>query len=209
MGDLFHPYVPDDFLFCIFSFITHISVRHHTFIILTKRPERAKQFICSLDYQDWGIPWKNVWLGVTTENQQRAEERIPILLQIPAAVRFVSIEPMLGPIELRRAFGGEGPRHTYIEQVDWVICGGETGPGARPMHPRWVRSLRDQCQEAGVPFFFKSWGDFAPCDNYSGLQKPVSVISLDGQDDGMMTKVGKKKAGRMLDGRTWDETPKE
>lgn len=148
-------------------------------------------------YYDWVgkgsmdavIPWPlpNVWLGVTAENQARADERIPILLQTPAAVRFASIEPMLGPVELEANLGeshwwcpaceaeADPIQVTYNERhdlcgspaeerggIDWVIVGGETGPGARPMHPDWVRRLRDQCQDAGVPFFFKGWGEWAP-----------------------------------------------
>ena len=138
MGDLFHDDVPDDFIHRVFATIGQCP--QHTFIILTKRPKRMKAFI--EDYYAYESP-TNVWLGVTTENQEMADRRIPILLQIPAVVRFVSVEPMLGPVDLARG----------CEKIDWVICGGETGPNARPMHPDWVRSLRDQCQSAGVPFF--------------------------------------------------------
>lgn len=155
-----------------------------------------------------GKPLPNLWLGVTAENQRRADERIPVLLDTPAARRFVSIEPMLGPVDLRLAFGTEGPRQTYIEQLDWVICGGETGPGARPVHPDWVRSLRDQCQMAETPFFFKSWGEFQT--NYDEMlrqsidYKPHSFI------DGLtFVRCGKKQAGRILDGRTWNEEPED
>ncbi|HUX01348.1 MAG TPA: phage Gp37/Gp68 family protein [Phycisphaerae bacterium] len=128
-------------------------------------------------------PWplNNVWLGVTTENQRTADERIPILLDTPAAVRFVSVEPMLGPVDLRMGdnmgpdedtgagcvscdIGGRRHQHYVGERcgrsLDWVICGGETGPGARPMDPEWARDLRDQCKEAGVPFFFKQMGGY-------------------------------------------------
>ena len=184
MGDLFHEQVPDEYIAKVWEVMSNAS--QHTFLVLTKRPQRMKDFLARLGWYihdrdgypmeavlDEGGKYtlKNVWLGVTAENQQRADERIPILLQIPAAVRFVSIEPMLGPVVIPE------------EWPDWVICGGETGPGARPIHPDWVRSLRDQCQVAGTPFFFKSWGEWAE------------------------HKVGKKKAGRLLDGRTWDEIP--
>ena len=156
-----------------------------------------------------GKPLPNLWLGVTAENQRRADERIPVLLDTPAARRFVSVEPMLGPVDLRRAFGTDGPRQTYVEQLDWVICGGETGPGARPVHPDWVRSLRDQCQMAETPFFFKSWGDWYP--NWSEMPrddidygKPhVSVGGLS------FVRCGKKQSGRILDGSTWDEEPED
>lgn len=120
------------------------------------------------EYKPWGYPEQlfplpNLWLGVTAENQQRAEERIPTLLEIPAAKRFVSVEPMLGPVNLEFNISlvhpdNEGYGIEAIKGLDWIICGGETGPGARPMHPDWARRLRDQCQAAGTPFFFKSWG---------------------------------------------------
>ena len=212
-NDLFHEDVPFEFIARAWEVMNNAS--HHTFMVLTKRPHRMKKFLERLGWYihdrdgypmeavlDEGGKYtlKNVWLGVTAENQQRADERIPILLQIPAAVRFVSIEPMLGPVDLEyylpyvdSKYKDEWDRNGYhvirIDKgitsgtVDWVICGGETGPGARPIHPDWVRSLRDQCQAAGTPFFFKSWGEWAE------------------------HKVGKKKAGRLLDGRTWDEFP--
>ena len=153
---------------------------HHTFMFLTKRPSHMAQVLCgewSCDaYGDsWhfreGKPMANVWIGVTCENQARADERIPILLQIPAAKRFVSLEPMLGEVDLREyvwerpirpSVGLMEERLVYRPSLDWVILGGETGPGARPMHPDWVRSVRDQCQAAGVPFFFKQWGEWVP-----------------------------------------------
>jgi protein gp37 len=186
----------------------------------------ASEYGINLDFmRKW--PLFNVWLGVTAENQQRADERIPILLQILAAVRFVSIEPMLGPVDLTRivydrqtvidairGLHGWPLPHTDGPKLDWVICGGETGPGARPMHPDWVRSLRDRCQAAGTPFFFKSWGEWAEYkERYGG----GLFIKLDGslgcqgdywEDNAVaVRKVGKKKAGRVLDGRTWDEFP--
>lgn len=223
MGDLFHPDVKDEWISSIFE--TMFWNTHHRFLVLTKRPERMLEIVrrieagsaCRYLYGDesgaelmcrpFDTEFSNVWLGVTAENQRRADERIPVLLEIPAARRFVSIEPMLGPVDLHRAFGTEGPRQTYIEQLDWVICGGETGPGARPVHPDWVRSLRDQCQMAETPFFFKSWGDWYP--NWSEMPrddidygKPhVSVGGLS------FVRCGKKQSGRILDGRTWDDFP--
>jgi protein gp37 len=159
----------------------------------------------------WGWPLPNVWLGVSVEDQTRAEERIPDLLATPAAKRFLSCEPLLGPMHLRcirfpasnRAFldatNGRtdypGPHaHPDLAKVDWVICGGESGPNARPMNPGWARLLRDQCQDAGVPFFFKQWGEWQAGDNDTphGLQ---------------YYRVGKKAAGAMLDGREWREFP--
>ena len=167
MGDLFHGDVPNDVLHRVFAVIC--QAKEHVFQVLTKRPERMRAYM-----KEWGryptpemMPWPvpNLWLGVTAENQARADERIPVLLDTPAAVRFVSVEPMLEGINLTQASGGpkngsvlvwfggapDGPR------IHWVICGGETGPGARTMDPAWARSLRDQCGAAGVPFFFKEW----------------------------------------------------
>ncbi|NLL18809.1 MAG: DUF5131 family protein, partial [Clostridia bacterium] len=158
---------------------------------------------------------KHIWFGVTAENQARADERIPILMQIPAAVRFVSVEPMLGPVDLlsNDYLGGcincevclDNPKtcinRAQDRKIDWVICGGETGPGARPMHPDWVRSLRDQCKEAGVPFFFKSWGDWYP--DGKGLYHAPSAIF----GDTVVHKLGKKAAGRLLDGQEWNQYP--
>ena len=131
------------------QYIFHIMITEFdsTFMLLTKRPERMKKAIEYMNWQD--IP-PNIWLGVTAENQRTADERIPIFLQIPAAVRFVSVEPMLSEMEIiQYMIRPDQP------VVDWVICGGETGPGARPMNPDWARSLRDQCKDAGVPFFMK------------------------------------------------------
>lgn len=164
------------------------------FQILTKRPERITQCLP----EDWGDGWPNVWLGVTAENQEFADKRIPWLLAIPAAKRFVSIEPMLGAVDLTRlsairAYAPElykpddpcapdlkwnalseedGYNDAFATQtgeemalLDWVIVGGESGPAARPMHPDWARKIRDQCQAAGVPFFFKQWGEWGPYVN--------------------------------------------
>lgn len=172
MSDLFHPAVPFDFVDEVFAAIWKAD--QHTYQILTKRPERMHDYFkrgnWMLDY-----PLSNVWLGVSCEDQKAADERIPWLLKTPAAVRFVSYEPALGPVDFE----------TYIEQgeyeeppLDWIIAGGESGPGARPAHPDWFRSVRDQCVEAGVPFFFKQWGG-----------------------------VDKNAAGRLLDGREWNEYP--
>lgn len=165
MGDLFHEDVPDDFLVSVFGAM--FLAPQHTYQVLTKRPERMRDFL--LNAARWrNKPPKNIWLGVTTENQEQARKRIPILLDTPAAVRFVSVEPCLGPVDLVGAIqAGLGRRAPldclgFIDGLgyglDWVIVGGETGPGARPMHPDWVRALRDQCIEGGVPFWFKGWG---------------------------------------------------
>lgn len=167
MGDLFHEDVQLDWIEQIFERMREYDL--HEYMLLTKRPSRV------LEYWKWRKEiwlgghmtsrWpNNVWLGVTAENQRTADERIPILLQTPAAVRFVSVEPMLGPVAIQTYLPATLPRldraisGTRGADLDWVICGGESGPGARPMHPNWARSLRDQCATARVPFFFKQWG---------------------------------------------------
>lgn len=177
-------------------------------------------------------PLNNVWLGVTTENQARADERIPVLLQIPADVRFVSVEPMLEPVNLSKwiycyvcANNGEhfNPVYGKIEEcpvcdgdrpiLDWVICGGETGPGARPMHPDWVRNLRDLCQAAGVPFFFKHWGEWKAAHrqsdvvDLSSLKDNQCVMKAQNGGHYLLTRTSRKRTGRQLDGREWNEMP--
>lgn len=188
MGDLFHEDVKNKWLDKIFAVMT--KAYWHTFIVLTKRPERMHDYICEAMYdsecryegyyeeceelkaEDATPPTEtNVWLGVTAENQRTADERIPILLSTPAAKRFVSVEPMLESIDLnllrndRSAYVVEDANHYpgyectgQRSYIDWIICGAETGPNARPMNLDWARNLRDQCAEARVPFFFKKAG---------------------------------------------------
>ena len=177
-----------------------------------------------LNEAPWPLP--NVWLGVSVEDQKRTYERIPVLLGTPAAVRFVSVEPLLGPINLTpyltrmvvrsneeltdamvdKGFSFEGGQGDH-QGLDWCITGGESGLNARPMHSDWARSIRDQCVNVGVPFFFKQWGEWAP-------EAIAFLGSWKGQhetykwSDAGAVRFGKKKAGRILDGRTWDEMPK-
>lgn len=175
---------------------------------------------------DWPLP--NVWLGVSVERQEEADERIPLLLQTPAAVRFLSVEPLLGPITFRwakwddwtpnkrrgvqlppveregRLKAGCVDQHDGLRMLDWVIVGGESGPGARPMHPDWARSLRDQCQAADVPFFFKQWGEWLPAMS-DGALLPDGSQTLNCCDEPM--RVGKKAAGHLLDGEVIQQFP--
>lgn len=158
MSDLFHEDVPLDFIREVFDVM--LRCPQHTFQVLTKRPETALDFSPRL-------PWpSNVWLGTSIEDK-RVLHRARMLQQVPAALRFLSLEPLLGPL----------PR-IPLKGIHWTIVGGESGPGARPMKIEWVRQIREQCKQKGVPFFFKQWGG-----------------------------VNKKKTGRLLDGRTWDEMP--
>ena len=158
MSDLFHPDVPEAYIREVFGVME--QAHWHVFQVLTKRADRLAELSARL-------PWpRNVWMGVSVENA-RYMHRIARLTQTPAAVRFLSLEPLLGPLP-----------NLPLEGVDWVIAGGESGPGARPMRKQWVDEIKAQCVEQSVPFFFKQWGG-----------------------------VHKKKKGRTLDGRTWNEMP--
>ncbi|MDR4483880.1 MAG: phage Gp37/Gp68 family protein [Nitrospirales bacterium] len=164
ISDLFHEDVPDEFIEKVFNVMW--EAKHHTFQVLTKRPQRMLDFLVGSSGCGAGQePIPNVWLGVSLEDQKTADERIPLLLQTPAAVRWISAEPLLGPIdvdfdEMDIALEPDGAGTTAIQgKIDWVVVGGESGPKARPMHPDWVRSIRDQCQSAGVPFVDQQWGD--------------------------------------------------
>lgn len=234
MSDLFHDQVPDDYIARVFAVMAY--AHWHTFQLLTKRHSRmrsllsSERFVDLFDIEfcklpDWAPRWpdpddaghlmdgplSNVWLGVSTENQQWADIRIPALLDTPAAVRFVSAEPLLGPIDLRPEWG-------YGPGIDWIIVGGESGRGARPMHPEWARALRDQRSVVGAAYLFKQWGEWAPVlldrretdhdVRYDGYRWPISEPH--GAEDGtevVMRRVGKRRAGRELDGRTWDQYP--
>lgn len=161
-------------------------------LLLTKRPENVMDML----RHDWAEHLPNhVWIGTSAENQEQADKRIPELLKIPAAVRFLSIEPLLGEVDLISSHFG------LLPGIHWVIVGGESGANARPMHPDWVRSIRAQCQAAGVPFFFKQWGEWFPC-----FDSTVSSQYLF-SDGERVARIGKKAAGRLLDGREWNELP--
>ncbi|WP_022727264.1 DUF5131 family protein [Fodinicurvata sediminis] len=275
-GDLFHENVPDEWIDRVFAVMA--LAPQHTFQVLTKRAGRMKWYmdralgriadavqpmrtdrsvVGPLPHVAPGRQWwplHNVWLMVSIEDQQRVNERIPRLLLTPAAVRGVSAEPLLGPLDLtpwlpgcyecaddcgwrsgrspeeeicnhcgwigtaggefcsrcaHQDFGHVCPNcegnvihhHPDTPCLDWVIAGGESGPGARPMHPDWPRSLRDQCQAAGVAFHFKQWGEWHPDALLFREAAP------DGRCPPPKMRVGKRAAGRTLDGRTWDEMP--
>lgn len=166
MGDLFHEAITDEQIDRVFSVMAMPQRAAHTFLILTKRAERMQDYMldCQRGADEVGglFPWPTVQLGVTVCTQAEADRNITILLATPAAVRCVSIEPMLGPIAMRQGVYQMPPdgaaRGTTLEGIDWVVLGGETGPGARPMDPRWALDVRRQCKAAGVPFWFKSMG---------------------------------------------------
>ena len=178
MSDLFHEEVPDDFIGQGFEVM--IAAKHHIFQILTKRSERMLAWVQSRFSADSNGDGKStwpphIWLGVSVENQNYTW-RINHLQGSPAHVRYLSLEPLLGPISLNA---------NLLDGIQWVIAGGESGPRARPMKPEWVYHIRQQCERYQVPFFFKQWGAY----DQSGRR------------------VGKKRAGRNLDGRTWDAIP--
>ena len=195
MSDLFHPRIPDNFIGSVFD--TMALTPQHTYMILTKRPKRMRSLLnrwqeqaagrshAGASFRRFDMMWSeprawplaNVWLGTSVENERYRVERIFELLDTPAAVRFLSCEPLLGPlrltVDLMVGMACDPPAG-----IGWVIAGGESGPGARPADPDWVRGIRDACVATGVPFFFKQWGGRTP-----------------------------KAGGRLLDGRTWDEFP--
>jgi protein gp37 len=220
------------------------DAKQHTFMILTKRSQRMKRLMKKWhgEGRQFGsrgclLPLPNVWLGVSIEDQEAAY-RIDFLTRTPAAVRFLSCEPLIGGLDLTPwlfpanigQFDPDGQLMATPARslVDWVIAGGESGPGARPMHPDWARSLRDQCVSAGIPYYFKQWGEWLEVDGprCQRLNQAASRIGVWMLSDGtviprgeergryftpystsIMARVGKHKAGRELDGRTWDEFP--
>ena len=158
-NDLFHEAVP--FEFWVDAYKAMAFSANHTFLVLTKRPRRMLEW-----YATCPCPLPSIYHGLTVCNQQEADEKIPVFLQVPGK-KFLSIEPMLGAVDLAKKYGAAcGKWRHAVDMIDAVILGGETGPGARPMHPDWVRSVRDQCQSVGVPFFFKSFGKYPPFGNY-------------------------------------------
>lgn len=249
-GDLFHEAVPNEWIDRVFAVM---GLRPwHVFQLLTKRPERMRAWFeqgllksriaarlselnPSFDFTAFQWPLPNVWLGTSVEDQARADERIPHLLATPAAVRWLSCEPLLEEVLFDPC---------VLARIDWLVAGGESGPGARPLHPDWARSLRDQCAAAGVPFLFKQWGEWAPvcemseeaidaCYHLAPERDPEAtrrrkvdqlVLHADGQRfDGRamferpafeqgscamtMMAIGKARAGRMLDGVLHDAMP--
>jgi len=255
-GDLFHEAVPDEWIDRVFAVMA--LAPQHVFQVLTKRPERMRAYFThDGGFGRWGfieqqarklakVPdhrtlatfggsnLPHVWLGVSIEDQARADERIPLLLATPAAVRWLSCEPLLGPVDLAKlrpdginftldALTGRGEHllgyRGQTGKIDWVVAGGESGPGARPMHPAWARSLRDQCAAAGVPFLFKQWGEWLPDPEADALGDEIdgapfliwhadSWRNLPQDHIGDYTfRIGKKRAGRLLDGQLHDGFP--
>jgi protein gp37 len=206
LADVFDNEVPPEWRRDLFALIA--ATPNLDWLLLTKRIGNAVRMLPP----DWGDGYPNAWLGISVVNQEEADRDIPKLLRVPAPVRFLSMEPLLGPVSLSafdhdffegwsvepvccgrpgyECCGYPEPVQVPTPCIDWVIVGGESGPNARPMHPDWARSLRDQCAAAGTPFFFKQWGEWAQAD------------------DDVVYRAGKKAAGRLLDGCTHDEFPK-
>lgn len=238
LADVFDNQVPTEWREDLWSLIHETP--HLDWLLLTKRPQNIARMLP----EAWGDGWPNVWLGTTVENQAEADRRIPHLRAIPAKVRFLSCEPLLGPMDLTtslRAFdhcahdgaavngcegcdgsGGGDCGAVTRSCIGWVIAGGESGPGARSPHPAWFRSLRDQCRDAGVPFFFKQWGEWAPANPKDesapfpngwramrghGGRPPAREELYPEAGAAFVAKVGKKAAGALLDGREWREVP--
>ena len=188
MGDLFHEAVPDQFIYEATRVMRHSLASMHTFLLLTKRLQKMLRLSNLYDE----LP--NVWSGLTVCNQQEADEKIPIFLKVPGK-KFLSIEPMLSEIDLTWTYDEMNHRGDGVTQferipfgIDAVILGAETGPGARPMHPDWVRSVRDQCAAAGVPFFFKGWGEWIPIEEmgtvrYEKNKTKSRIIDMEMHDD--------------------------
>jgi protein gp37 len=231
MTDLFGEWVPAEWIDRMFA--TMALAPSHTFIVLTKRPQRMKEYFADQGYRlaawayqlgfvaaaakkieagariaeqftagrRWPLP--NVWLGATIEDHVRCMERLDPLLETPAAVRFISAEPLLGDLDLAlRNWAHIGGRRDDC-RIDWVIVGGESGAGARPMHPDWARLIRQDCELAGVPFFFKQWGAWLPAGQDGARVCAGQLLNCSDKPE----RVGKKAAGRLLDGREWNEFP--
>lgn len=245
MSDLFHESVPFEFIDKVFAVMALCP--QHTFQVLTKRPERMAEYtsgvglvggpegrrvrifnaadgltVSDLRYDDVPWPLPNVWLGTSVENQETADQRIPHLQRCPAAVRFLSCEPLLSGVDIAYSCFNGADSFGELPGIHLVIVGGESGPNARPMHPDWARSLRDQCVNAGVPFFFKQWGEWVSMSELIRHDKATVMSALPSQHsislngdvskefvEGCcsMYRVGKARAGRLLDGREWNEFP--
>jgi len=261
MGDLFfdkHKFTDIDEIFAVMA-----SNPQHIFIVLTKRPQRMLKwfnwkdtswdnegmrgderirYYCwhnhgvKIESKDWKWPLQNVWIGVTAENQKQANKRLPVLTKVPSAVKFVSIEPMLEPVDvsLWQYTGFDEP--PYDDVINWVICGGESGHNARPLHPDWVRSVRDNCEKTGTPFFFKQWGEYLFIEETAQppfYRAPNTGDEFDGNGinfydpetcepgkwmghkfiedldtlGGMYWNAGRKLTGNLLDGKTHENYP--
>lgn len=231
MSDMFHERVDDLDIAEIFAIMATES--RHTFQILTKRPQRMAKLLTDETFKksvttylhNWGYslkldnvwPLRNVWVGASVENEKSAIERVPYLLMTPAAIRWISAEPLLGRIT-KCSLG------IKLRGIQWIVAGGETGPNARPAYPDWFRALRDLCVSSGVPFFFKQWGEWGTVENlkvYKNsqlaivdpatgdffLRNKTYNLLMPVEKSRHMIRAGRKAAGRLLDGKEWNEYP--
>lgn len=224
LADVFDNEAPIEWRRDLFDLIA--STPHLDWLLLTKRIGNVMPMVSEvadhprsashdgdLMAHHWrnGTPPANVWLGATVVNQQEADRDIPRLLGAPAALRWLSMEPLLGPVALCKHVHDNGIGRVSMNGIDWVIVGGESGPGARPMHPDWARSLRDQCAAAGVPFLFKQWGEWAAGEAPPWPENADYAIACGKghyfDDMQWMDRMGKKRAGRLLDGEQHDGFP--
>ncbi len=202
MGDLFHEDVPFHFIDDVFDVMAKND--QHIYLILTKRVDQLANYL-SYD-QKWNKElWPHVWFGASIENQHAWDDRALVLKNLPFLNRFVSIEPLIDPVDM--AFGHDTDIGSWLH---WVIAGGETGYGSRPMHPSWIKSLKTQCMDEVIPFFFKGWGNWIPDSGYEDKSGETRVVWNDqyphvgGQ---LMVRVSKKKAGFLIDGKEWSQFP--
>jgi protein gp37 len=252
MSDLFHESVPFEFIALVYD--TMLVADEHTYQVLTKRPDRMLKFIEWYGYNssleglnveeyhiNFSSAFSHVWHGVSVENQETANNRIPLLLKVPAKIRFLSCEPLISRVSFRwkyvpknwREEKGSLTQYEILDGIHWVIAGGESGTNARPVHPDWIRTIRDQCAETDIPFFFKQWGEYASeefqeaycvvcgCTEYAACPDGCSWLEDEMEDrcsncEGepipedrplYFKKVGKKAAGRLLDGVEHSEFP--
>jgi protein gp37 len=194
MGDIFDPAFPNGYRRQIFDVMKKAS--WHTFMVITKNPRELKRFVN--DYGAHNMP-DNLWLGVTAETQAKAKQRIPVLLSIPRIKCFVNFEPLMGPIRLELFLELKS-----ANRIQYIIVGGMTGPDAMPMNPNWVRGIRDVSLANHIPFNFKQWGEWEPLENVQDQLDREELLGFDSHgfaDGERMLKVGRKNAGRLLDGR--------
>ncbi len=246
MSDLFHDNIPFEYIDKVFAVMA--LARQHTFQLLTKRTSRMAEYFsqgheelfqrwknCTYEMTgqliaqsgEWEFPLPNVWLGTSIEDQQSANERIPYLVEVPAVVRWLSAEPLVGSIDLFMATKNVNDLNSenHLRGIHWLVAGGESGHGnVQPCHPDWLRSLQKQCMDAQVPFFFKQWGSFIPTVDFAGTKinqqyivgprgsfgkwNEVGPNDIMNPSNAQMAKVGKNKSGRLLDGKEYNEYPK-
>ena len=222
MSDLFHEELTDVEIARVWAVMA--ATPQHRYQVLTKRPGRMLNWLMRSDIVqlvetemrqrdmfavigEWPLP--NVWIGVSVEDQRRANERIPILLRCPAAMRFLSMEPLLGPVDLDMVLRATAE----VAGLDWIIAGGESGDEARPMHPDWVRGLRNTCATAGIPFFFKQLGEWSwvrsvrPGPRASAILPDGRIVPIGTPGSQSLLKVGKAAAGAFLDGSMIRQMP--